>query len=175
MRNDLADLGVTAAAIDLLHERAEPLSPGHPLRRPAFAESAIIDQLDIEATDRGGFAKHVGLQPACRVPQRLAAHGRIERKDQPTPPAGLVRGSKDLTLLRKASISEWPERPAGTRSPVGLGLCSCDHPTWARASMAVSSVKVAISARGRNGFRSRSSTHSRPPPIEQIAMHRHDA
>src|SRR4051794_5182470 len=45
VRNDLADLGVAAAAIDSLHEAAEPLGLRDPARGPTFGEPTIIDQL----------------------------------------------------------------------------------------------------------------------------------
>src|SRR5271165_713164 len=42
MRDDLADLGMPAATIDLLHQRGEPFGLRHPLRRPTFADAAVI-------------------------------------------------------------------------------------------------------------------------------------
>src|SRR6516165_95583 len=84
MRDDFADLGVTAAAIDLLHQAREPLGLRHPARRAAFAKTSVIDELDVEAADRARFAKHLGLQLAGRIPHRLSAHCGIECKDQPS-------------------------------------------------------------------------------------------
>ena len=98
MGDDLADLGVAAAAVDPLHQRAQPLGLRHPARGPAFAEAAVIDQLHVEPADRRRLAEHVGLQPAGRVPSRLPAHGRVEREDQPPSPAGFGRRSKALHL-----------------------------------------------------------------------------
>ena len=91
MGQHLADLGMAAAAIDLRHQRAEPRRLGDPGRGAAFGEAAIIDELDIEAADGGGFAEHVGLQPAGGIPGRLPAHGGVEREDQPAALAGLGR------------------------------------------------------------------------------------
>src|SRR5690242_17332319 len=81
MRDDLADLGMTSPAFDPLHQCGEALGPRYPEGCAAFSETTVVDQLDIEAADGRRFAKHVCLQPACGVPQRLPAHGRIERKD----------------------------------------------------------------------------------------------
>ena len=49
---------------------------------------AIIDELHVEPADRRRFAEHVRLQPTGRVPSRLAAHGGVEREDQPATLAG---------------------------------------------------------------------------------------
>ena len=129
MRQDFADLGVPAAAIDPLHQVAELARVGNPARGAAFGQSAVIDQLHIESADRGGFAKHVGLQPAGRVPQRLAAHGGVERKNQPPALSGLRRRSerahlveKSVDLLRARSLALARLRPFGRRW--GAVFCS---------------------------------------------------
>ena len=103
---DLADLGVAAAAIDLLHQPAELARVRHPARGAAFGEPAVIDELHVEPADRRRLAEHVGLQPAGGVPHRLPAHGGVERKDQPAALAGLRRpGRATSPASRNASIS----------------------------------------------------------------------
>ena len=88
MRDDLADLGMPAAAIDLLHQIGETLGLRHPARGAAFGETAVIDQLHVEPADRRRLAEHIGLQVAGRIPHRLAAHGGVEREDEPPALAG---------------------------------------------------------------------------------------
>src|SRR5439155_6660365 len=44
MRDNLADLSVTAAAIDFFHQARQPLGLRDPGRRPAFRKPAIIDK-----------------------------------------------------------------------------------------------------------------------------------
>ena len=98
MGDDLADLGMAAAAVDPLHQRAQPLGLRDPVRSPALAQAAVINELHVEAADRRRLAEHVRLQPAGRIPQGLAAHGRIEREDEPSAPPGLGGRSEALHL-----------------------------------------------------------------------------
>ena len=101
MREHLADLGMAAAAIDPRHQRAEPRRLGDPRRGAAFGKTAIIDELDIEAADGGGFAEHVGLQPARGVPGRLPAHGGIEREDEAAAFAGHGRRAERVDTAQE--------------------------------------------------------------------------
>ena len=45
--------------------------------------AAVIDELHIETADGGDGFEHLRLQLRSRVPRRLPARGRVERKDQP--------------------------------------------------------------------------------------------
>ena len=80
---NLADLGVAAAAIDARHQRGEFLGTGDPARGAALAKPTEIDQLNIEPAGLGCLAEHIGLQGAGAIPGRLPAHGGVEREDQP--------------------------------------------------------------------------------------------
>ena len=97
MREDLADLGVAAAAVDPRHQLGEPLGLRHPARGAAFGETAIVDELHVEPADRRRLAEHVGLQPAGGIPHRLPAHGGVEREDQPAALAGRGRRRRGLS------------------------------------------------------------------------------
>ena len=83
MSQHFADLRVAAAAVDLLHRGGERRRFRHPARGPTFAQTPKIHKLHVEPADRLRLAKHVALQLAGRVPRRLPAHGRVQRKDQP--------------------------------------------------------------------------------------------
>src|SRR5436190_12112304 len=123
--DDLADLRVPAATVDLLHEMSETLRPRNPLRGATFPQSAIIDQLDVETADCGCLAKHVGLQLARRVPQRLPAHGRIEGKDEPAALSGLARSGKTFDLRQQSidlGMCGWRDRRAAAARPRGLAV-----------------------------------------------------
>ena len=62
---------------------------------PGILQVHDNNQLNIKATYRRRFAKHVGLELASRVPQRLAAHGRIECKISRPRRPGSVAGASD--------------------------------------------------------------------------------
>ena len=68
MGEDFADLGVSHAAIDALHQPGEMLGLRNPLRCSAFIEPAVVDQLDGEPADRFDFLEHFGLQLAGHIP-----------------------------------------------------------------------------------------------------------
>src|SRR5262249_20011337 len=101
MGDDLADLGVATAAIDSLHQRGEPFGLRHPTGGPAFAETAVIHELHVEAADGCRLAEHIGLQLAGAVPRGLSAHGRIERENEPPAAAGFARWREALDLGEK--------------------------------------------------------------------------
>src|SRR3546814_4956276 len=60
------DLGMAADAVDLAHQLLQGAAVGDPARCPAFAETAEIDELDVEAAERGRGAEHVGLDALGR-------------------------------------------------------------------------------------------------------------
>ena len=91
VRQHLADLGVTAAAVDARHHFGESFGLRHPARGAAFVQPAVVQELHVEPADGRSLAEHIGLQTAGRIPQRLAAHGGVERKDQPAAAAGRNR------------------------------------------------------------------------------------
>ena len=102
MRQHLADLRVTAAAIDAAHEIGEPLAAGDEAGRPAFGEAAEIDELNVQTTMGGGGLEHLALQGDSQIPCRLAAHGGVEREDETPPP--LADDGRDLARLIKKSV-----------------------------------------------------------------------
>ena len=101
MGEHFGDLSMAAAAIDALHQRAEPPGLGNPGRGAAFRKAAIIDELDVEPAGGSRFAKHIGLQPAGAVPGRLPAHGGIERENQPAALTGLDRRAERFDALQE--------------------------------------------------------------------------
>src|SRR5262249_13222064 len=82
MRDDLADLGGPPAEIEASQRPREPLALRPPAGGAAFAEPAIVDQLQVEPADCRRFTEHVGLQPTGRIPHGLAAHGGVECEDE---------------------------------------------------------------------------------------------
>src|SRR5215831_6868817 len=82
MAQHLADLGVTAAAVDDFHQGGKRRGFRHPARRPAFAKAAEIDQLHIKPADRLGLQEHLALKLASCVPGGLPAHRGIEGENQ---------------------------------------------------------------------------------------------
>jgi len=101
VRQDFSDLGVAASAVDLLHQPAELARIGNPARSAAFGQPAIIEELNVQPADRGGLIKHVALQTAGGIPHRLAAHGGVERKDQPAALAGRRGRAERFHLVEK--------------------------------------------------------------------------
>src|SRR3546814_10509795 len=77
------DLGMAADAVDLAHQLLQGAAVGDPARCPAFAETAEIDELDVEAAERGRGAEHVGLDALGLVPGLPPAGGGIHGEDQP--------------------------------------------------------------------------------------------
>ena len=105
MGEHLADLGMAAAAVDPLHQRAEPFRLRHPAGGAAFGEPAIIDELDVEPADRGGFLEHLAPAAGRRRP-RSAAGSWWRRAQRSAGRAGRARrGGIERTLARNASIS----------------------------------------------------------------------
>ena len=148
MGQHLAELGVAAATVDLLHQRRQRGRFRHPARRPALVRAAEIEELDVEPADRLGFQEHVRLQPAGGVPGRLPAHGGVERKDQPATAPGRrtrARTRGPWREKRRSRRARWPwparrhDRPApgcappGT-SPSGDLCCWPDGSTFKSAS-----------------------------------------
>jgi hypothetical protein len=84
--------------------------------------AAIVDQLNVEAADGGGFAKHVCLELTGPIPGRLPAHCRIKRKDQPAASPGLNRGPKRFDLVDKAIDFGARGRSASLRWRLALHL-----------------------------------------------------
>ncbi|WP_416898719.1 MAG: hypothetical protein ACMVY4_03025 [Minwuia sp.] len=54
-----------------------------PFAGPAFAEAAIVDQLDIEPAEFLRRLEHLGLDMQRPVPLRLTAGGGVHGEDQP--------------------------------------------------------------------------------------------
>src|SRR6516162_7136869 len=79
---DLFDLGFTGAAHHLRHDLGELTAIGHPAGGAALAEAAVIDQLEVEATDGSGGLEHLGLELTSGVPGRLPAGGGVEGEDE---------------------------------------------------------------------------------------------
>ena len=76
------DLRLPAFAADLAHHRAHLLRIRNVTGCATFGETTEIDELDRQAANRRGGAKHIGLQCAGEIPGRLAAHGGIKRDHQ---------------------------------------------------------------------------------------------
>src|SRR5262249_50761201 len=109
---NLADLGITAPTIDLLHQVGKATGVGDPARGAAFAQAAIVNKLDIETADRRRFTEHVCLKNAGQVPGRLTAHGRIDGKNKPPTLSRLGRRRQHTHLFQKS---------------VDLGMRRCFH------------------------------------------------
>jgi hypothetical protein len=90
-RQDLADLGVAAATIDLAHQLCQLRAVGDPAGGATLVQPTIVHEPDIQTAESCRLAEHVGLQRASHVPCRLPAHGCIERKYQPAAAARGVR------------------------------------------------------------------------------------
>ena len=86
MGEHLADLGMAAAAVDAGHQLLQRFGVGDEFRCAALAKTAKIDQLDLERPGLADGVEHLGLQRAGEIPGRLAAHRRVEGKDQPASP-----------------------------------------------------------------------------------------
>ena len=114
MAQHLADLGVAAVAVDASHQVAEPGAVRHPARGAAFVQPAEVDELHVEPADRRRLAEHLGLQPAGGIPGRLAAHGGVEREDQPAALAGSAAAPACGRAARNASISARGDAAAGS-------------------------------------------------------------
>src|SRR5262249_47993622 len=83
---NLGDLSVTALTAYGRHQRAEPIRICNPWGSSAFAQAAIIDELNVDTASLCRGAEHLGLQLTGMIPHRLPTHCGIERKDQPPPP-----------------------------------------------------------------------------------------
>ena len=79
---------------------------------------AVIDQLHVEPADRRRLAEHVGLQPAGRVPQRLAAHGGVERERS----AGRAGRTAPSGRAPSPASGTHRSRCDGTSQPVSPGV-----------------------------------------------------
>ena len=74
---------------------------GRPAARLAFAEAAVIDELDVEPAERRRRLEHLALDMAGAIPARLTARRRIERKDQPAAPACRTRRRGALEVAQE--------------------------------------------------------------------------
>src|SRR5690606_2999029 len=86
MCKHLADLRVTATAVDLGHQFFESAGIVHEPRGSAFAEAAVIDQLNLQTACLADCVEHARLDFARHVPGGLTAHGGIKCQDQPPLP-----------------------------------------------------------------------------------------
>src|SRR5215213_5356192 len=82
---------MAALTIDARHQIAEPSAIRDPARRAAFVEPAEVEKLDIQSANRSGFAEHLALEFASRVPCRLPTHGGVECENEAAALASLIR------------------------------------------------------------------------------------
>src|SRR5437763_17086984 len=78
VREDTLDLRLAAEARDGAHRPMQIGGGGQPAARLAFTEAAIIDELDVEAAERGGRLEHLALNAAGAIPGGLAARRCIK-------------------------------------------------------------------------------------------------
>ena len=86
-----ADLGQAAVAGDAGHQPLEAGGVGDPARGAGLAVAAEVDELDLEPAGARRGVEHRALQPAGEIPGRLAAHGGVEREDQPAAAGAVAR------------------------------------------------------------------------------------
>src|SRR5262249_18088499 len=98
---NLGDLSVTALTAYGRHQRAEPIRICNPWGSSAFAQAAIIDELNVDTASLCRGAEHLGLQLTGMIPHRLPTHCGIERKDQPHAPTGCSARPKRPDLMEK--------------------------------------------------------------------------
>src|SRR5262245_3657120 len=150
MGDDLADLGVAAAAVGPRRQGGEALGLRHPVRGAAFPEPAIVDKLHVESADRRRLAEHVRLQVAGGIPRGLPAHGRIEREDQPAAPARLRRRRERL-YLGEEGVDLRARGGRRRRAPAVRALLAIiGHGAATSAGGQSRPLKVAISSPRRN-------------------------
>src|SRR5205085_1205014 len=101
MSQHALDLGLAAEARDRTHRAVQIGGVGHPAARLAFVEAAIIDELDIEAAERGGGLEHLALNAAGAVPGGLTAGSCIEREDQAATAAGRPHRRSALQIAQE--------------------------------------------------------------------------
>jgi hypothetical protein len=83
MNEHSADLIMTSAAIDLLHQTSKRSSIRHPRGSAAFTESTKENQLNIEAPDRHHGLKHYVLELTGMIPCRSPTSRGIKCENQP--------------------------------------------------------------------------------------------
>ena len=121
VRQDLADLGVAPPAVDPAHQLSQALAVRNPARRPALAESPVIDQLDVKSSDCRRLPEHLGLQPARGVPRRLPAHRCVQSEDETPAAAGLLGRPQ-----RASALHEGLDLGAGCAlDRIGPAPCRC--------------------------------------------------
>ena len=86
MDQNFPDLRRAAAHVNFRHHRAQSRSAGHKGRGPALAKAAEIDELDRQPAQSARSLEHLSLQALRKIPGRLAAHGGVERENQPSMP-----------------------------------------------------------------------------------------
>ena len=91
---------------------------GDPARGAGLAVAAVVDELHLEPAGARRGVEHRRLQPAGEVPGRLAAHGGVEREDQP--PAACARPAARGRGPRRGTPRPRPPRAAPR---LGLGRC----------------------------------------------------
>src|SRR4051794_36398719 len=84
MEENLADLGLSAAAVDPGHQFAQRHAVAKPAARAALARPAVVEELDVEAAGPRRLIEHLGLQLTGNVPGRLPAHSGVKGEDKPT-------------------------------------------------------------------------------------------
>ena len=132
MREHLADLGVTAAAVDLLHQRRELPRLRHPARGAAFGQAA--ESTPVARRARRSPPSRGTCRPAACTRCPTAAGGSWWRRAQRSAGrAGRRRppGRAPSPVPRNASISREATQPALPGGSVDGGVCRGGHWPWA--------------------------------------------
>ena len=98
------DLGEPAVAGDAGHQPLQRGGVADEARGPRLAMTAKVDELHLEPARLRRRVEHRRLQLAGEVPGRLAAHGGVEREDEP-PAAPPARGGRRRASARNAATS----------------------------------------------------------------------
>ena len=120
MAEDLADLGMAAAAIDPLPSARQPFRLRHPSRGAAFGEAAEIDELHVEAADRSRLrgtcrpaARRRVSQVGCRL--MVASSAKISRPRWPGATRRRQRARPGAERRRFRARDDRPALPASRR------------------------------------------------------------